>query len=122
MSGSFGYFPESSASASPASRFFPSAKYFLPRSHCGSRSEGAPAPYATGTPSHKIPKRAAARETRILLPHLFRDFVLPAFVGKLVVAKGLPQADPGEEEDQKKHPDNRDVVGLGNDQIGRAHV
>src|SRR4030095_12348783 len=51
----------------------------------------------------------------ILLLHLLQDLVLAPLLHQAVVAERLLEAEPGEEEHQDQHPDDRDVVRLEED-------
>src|SRR5262245_30357247 len=51
----------------------------------------------------------------MLLLHLLQDLVRAALLLETVVTQRLLEADPGEEEHQDQHPDDRNVVGLDQD-------
>src|SRR5215813_42804 len=50
-----------------------------------------------------------------LFLHLLQDLVRTALLNQLIVAAGLLQTDPGEEEDQEEHTGDWDVVRLEQD-------
>src|SRR5438552_11963216 len=50
-----------------------------------------------------------------LLLHLLQDLVLAALLDQPVVAQGLTEGNPGEEEHQQEHSRDRDVVRLEQD-------
>jgi hypothetical protein len=52
---------------------------------------------------------------RHLFPHFVGDFVFSAFFDELIVLQSFLHAQPGEENHQDQHPNDRNIVRLGDD-------